>query len=239
MEDFLGLPFWFWRLLLAAVLAGMVGFERQLRGRAAGLRTHILVCLGATLITLAGVLLAGTAAASAIPGGRGPLYMDSARIAAGVITGIGFLGAGAIIRTGDVVRGLTTAASIWFTAGLGVIIGFGFITVAITATCIVLATLIGLIYLEDRIPPRYYRSLVVVGQGIGLTNLEQACRQVLSDRRIKIRETETEVQPKAMEIRLVFHLQLSSAGLRAEVMNRLSVLPGVRHVAWKRSHQTP
>ena len=234
MENFLGLPFWFWRLLLAAVLAGIIGFERQLRGRAAGLRTHILVCLGATLITLAGVLLAESSTASSTPGIRGPIYMDSARIAAGVITGIGFLGAGAIIRTGDVVRGLTTAASIWFTAGLGVIIGFGFMTVAITATCIVLITLIGLVYLEDRIPPRYYRMLIVVGEGIGLPNLEQACHQVLNDRRIKIRETETEMTPQAMEIRLVFHLQLSSVGLRTELLNRLSVLPGIRHVAWKR-----
>lgn len=234
MENFLGLPFWFWRLLLAAVLAGMVGFERQLRGRAAGLRTHILVCLGATLVTLAGVLLGESLAASAIPSTRGAISMDSARIAAGVITGIGFLGAGAIIRTGDIVRGLTTAASIWFTAGLGVIIGLGFMTVAITATGIVLVTLIGLVYLEDRIPPRYYRALIVVGEGIGLPNLEQACRQALSDRRIRIRETETEVKPKDMEIRLVFHLQLSSVGLRTEMINRLSVLPGVRHVAWKR-----
>lgn len=233
MENFLGLPFWFWRLLLATVLAGMVGFERQLRGRAAGLRTHILVCLGATLITLAGVMLSGTTAASTT-GIRGPIYMDSARIAAGVITGIGFLGAGAIIRTGDVVRGLTTAASIWFTAGLGVIIGLGFMIVAIAATGIVLATLIGLVYLEDRIPPRYYRILVVVGEGIGLSNLEQACRQVLNDRGINIRETETEIKPKDMEIRLVFHLQLKSVDLRTEMMNRLSVLPGVRHVTWKR-----
>ena len=234
MENFWGLPFWFWRLLLAAVLAGIIGFERQMRGRAAGLRTHILVCLGATLITLAGIMLAGTTAASSTPGIRGPIYMDSARIAAGVITGIGFLGAGAIIRTGDVVRGLTTAASIWFTAALGVIIGFGFMTVAITATCIALVTLIGLVYLEDRIPPRYYRMLIVEGHDIGLSQLEKACHQVLNDRRIKIRETETEVKPQVMEIRLVFHLQLTSIGLRTELINRLSVLPGVRHVAWKR-----
>jgi len=235
MENLLAeLPFWFWRLILAAVLAGIIGFERQLRGRAAGLRTHILVCLGATLITLAGVLLAESASGASAPGSRGPIYMDSARIAAGVITGIGFLGAGAIIRTGDVIRGLTTAASIWFTAGLGVIIGFGFMTVAVAATGIVLVTLIGLVYLEDHIPPRYYRMLVVVSEGISLPNLEQACRQVLQDRRIKIRETETEVKPQAMEIRLMFHLQLTSIGLRTELVERLIVLPGIRHVAWKR-----
>lgn len=229
MDNFIGLPAWFWRLLLAVVLAGIVGFERQLRGRAAGLRTHILVCLGATLITLAGVLLTGASQDSATIA-----RLDAGRIAAGVITGIGFLGAGAIIRIGDIVRGLTTAASIWFIAGLGVVIGFGFIAVAITATLIALATLIGLVYLEERIPPRYYRTLIVIGEGVSLPNLEQACRQILHDRRIKIRETETEIKPKEMEIRLLFHLQLSNVGLRSDMVNHLSTLPGVRQVAWKR-----
>lgn len=229
MDNFFGLPAWFWRLLLAVVLAGVVGFERQLRGRAAGLRTHILVCLGATLITLAGVMLT-----DANQNSGAIARLDAGRIAAGVITGIGFLGAGAIIRIGDIVRGLTTAASIWFIAGLGVVIGFGYLTVAITATLIALTTLIGLVYFEDFIPPRYYRTLIIVGEGTSLPNLEQACRQALNDPRIKIRETETEIKPKEMEIRLLFHLQLSNVGLRTETVNRLSSLPGIRQVSWKR-----
>ncbi|MBI2438569.1 MAG: MgtC/SapB family protein [Lentisphaerae bacterium] len=233
MDNFLGLPFWFWRLLLAAALAGIIGLERQLRGRAAGLRTHILVCLGATLVTLAGVLLSGTA--GTIPLGRGPIQIDSTRIAAGVITGIGFLGAGAILRSGDIVRGLTTAASIWFTAGLGVIIGLGFMAVAIVATAIALGTLVGLVYLEDRIPPRYFRAVTVVGEGGDLPNFELACRQALADPQIKIRDTEIAIGPKDRRISLVFRLQLSNLGLRGEMVNRLSALPGVREVVWKQS----
>lgn len=231
MNDFLGLPFWFWRLLLAAVLSGIVGLERQLRGRAAGLRTHILVGLGATLITLAGVLISG--AAETISPGRGGIQIDSTRIAAGVITGIGFLGAGAILRSGDIVRGLTTAASIWFTAGLGVIIGLGFMSVALVATLIALVTLIGLVYLEDRIPPRYFRSLIVVGKGLSLPDFEQACRQTLAEVQIKIRDIETIVEPFDQNIRLIFRLQLANLDLRSELINRLSALAGVREVIWK------
>lgn len=226
MNDFFGLPFWFWRLLLAAVLSGIVGLERQLRGRAAGLRTHILVGLGATLITLAGVLLSGAA-------DSGGIQIDSTRIAAGVITGIGFLGAGAILRSGDIVRGLTTAASIWFTAGLGVIIGLGFLAVASVATLIALGALIGLVYLEDRITPRHFRSLIVVGKGLSLPDFERACRQTLAEIQIKIRDIETTVEPFDQNIRLIFRLQLANLDLRSELINRLSALAGVREVIWK------
>ncbi|MFA5043068.1 MAG: MgtC/SapB family protein [Kiritimatiellia bacterium] len=234
MYDALDFQNWFWRLLLAVVLGGIVGFERQYHGRPAGLRTHILVCLGTALVTLAGVLLAGAAQDSA-----GLVSMDATRIAAGVITGIGFLGAGAIIRTGDIVRGLTTAASIWFTAGLGIVIGFGFFTVAGVATAIELLVLIGLVYAEDRIPPFYYRDLIVQGEGIPLDRFEQACRRTLSDHHIKIREVETELVPAPLSVKLVFRLQLHGAGLRNEAINRLSILDGVRHVAWKRLQQVP
>ncbi|MBI2441176.1 MAG: MgtC/SapB family protein [Lentisphaerae bacterium] len=231
MDNFLGLPFWFWRLLLAVALSGIVGLERQLRGRAAGLRTHILVCLGATLVTLAGVLLSDLAASTAP--GRNPVYLDSTRIAAGVITGIGFLGAGAILRSGNIVRGLTTAASIWFTAGLGVIIGLGFFAVAVVATALALVTLLGLVYLEERIPPRHFRSLTVIGEGIRLPDFESACRQVLADSQIRIRDIEILTEPPTQKIRLVFHLQLSNLNLRGELVGRMGVLAGVREVVWK------
>ena len=108
------------RLLLSVVLGGLIGIERQFRRREAGLRTHILVCLGACLIMLTSLYVFD------IYNNIAPL--DPTRIAAGVITGIGFLGAGAIIRERDRerVRGLTTAASLWVVAGIGLAIGCGF-----------------------------------------------------------------------------------------------------------------
>src|SRR5512143_569517 len=95
-------------LLLSVLLGGLVGLERELHAHPAGLRTHILVCLGSCLMTLVSVNM-----------GHG----SNDRIAAQVVSGVGFLGAGAIIREGATVRGLTTAASIWSTAGIGIALG--------------------------------------------------------------------------------------------------------------------
>ena len=99
------------RLALAVVLGGLVGLERQMHRRSAGLRTHILVCLGSCLIMLTSMHVFDIYNAR--------VALDPARIAAGVITGIGFLGAGAIIRDREGVKGLTTAASLWVVAGIG------------------------------------------------------------------------------------------------------------------------
>ena len=129
-------------LLLALVLSGMIGLERQLRGQPAGLRTHILVGVGSALLSLTSVEF-GVGGA----GGHG----DPARLAAQVVSGIGFLGAGAILRDGLSVHGLTTAASIWVVAAIGIAIGGGprLGEVAVVAALIVLATLVVLNWLED------------------------------------------------------------------------------------------
>ena len=100
------------RLFLASFLSGLVGFERETHGRAAGLRTHILVGVGATLFMLVSLYVASTYG----EGGSS----DPARIAAQIVTGIGFLGAGTILRFGSSIRGLTTAASIWGVAAIGI-----------------------------------------------------------------------------------------------------------------------
>lgn len=128
------------RLILAFLLGGLIGFEREFHGRAAGLRTHILVCLGSTLIMLTSMHLFHLY--------RGIATVDPARIAAGVITGIGFLGAGTIIRFGASVRGLTTAASLWAVAGIGLAIGSGFYLGAYLTAAMVLFTLFFLTRLE-------------------------------------------------------------------------------------------
>lgn len=124
------------RLALAFVLGGVIGWERERKHGAAGLRTHILVCVGSALTMLVSLYtfevyknLAAT---------------DPSRIAAGVVTGIGFIGAGAIIRNPEKVLGLTTAASIWVSAAIGLAVGCGYISAALTATVlsfIVLSTL--------------------------------------------------------------------------------------------------
>lgn len=133
------------RILLALVLGGAVGLERELRERAAGFRTHILVAVGAAAFTLSsiygfeGVLSDGIAA---------DYQFDPARVAAQIVSGIGFLGAGAIIRHGVSVRGLTTAASLWAAAAIGMLAGLAMYALAIGTTIIVVISLSVLRFVE-------------------------------------------------------------------------------------------
>ncbi len=125
------------RLVLSVILAGFIGMERQWHRRTAGLRTHILVSLGSCLIMLTSLYVFD------IYSNKVPL--DPTRIAAGVITGIGFLGAGAIIRDKEGIRGLTTAASLWVVAGIGLAVGCGFYLASIVT---VLLSLVSLLFLR-------------------------------------------------------------------------------------------
>ncbi len=117
------------RLLLATVLGAIIGYQRERAGKPAGLRTHILICVGAALFTIASIYGFGTSG-------------DAARVAAGVVAGIGFLGAGAIIRGGEgIVAGLTTAATIWAVAGIGLAAGAGLYIISAVTTAIILIVL--------------------------------------------------------------------------------------------------
>ena len=128
------------RLGVATLLGAVMGLERELRGQAAGLRTHILVSLGACLFTLSSVLVESSLEGSPPNGSRA----DISRIASQVVVGIGFLGAGAIIRDRGQVRGLTTAANLWLAASVGLTTGLGFPWAAVTAVGIALLALAGL-----------------------------------------------------------------------------------------------
>jgi putative Mg2+ transporter-C (MgtC) family protein len=123
------------RLLLAMVMGGAIGYERQYKSRPAGLRTHILVCMGACVIALIQVEIATGAMRDALdhPDLAGVIRSDEARLIAQVVSGVGFLGAGTIIVTKRSVTGLTTAASLWAIAGLGIAIGMGFYTIALSS----------------------------------------------------------------------------------------------------------
>jgi putative Mg2+ transporter-C (MgtC) family protein len=127
-------------ILLAVVLGGAVGFEREIHGRPAGLRTHMLVCLASALLIYASrrvpIELSDSNPALKV-------VMDPNRLAAGIVTGIGFLGASTVIRAGDIVRGITTGATVWYVAGLGVVIGQGEYVLAVASTLVVILVLAG------------------------------------------------------------------------------------------------
>jgi putative Mg2+ transporter-C (MgtC) family protein len=132
------------RLFLAALLGGVIGFERERLSWAAGLRTHMLVCTGACLVMIVSAF--GFADILGTPG----VMLDPSRMAAQVVSGIGFLGAGAILLRGEQVRGITTAASLWTVAGIGLAIGGGMYFGGITATAIIFIILAGIKPLEER-----------------------------------------------------------------------------------------
>ncbi len=122
------------RLVFAVVLSGAIGLEREMARHEAGLRTHILVCLGSTLIMLTSLHVFDIY--------KTQVPLDPTRIAAGVVTGIGFLGAGAIMRAPEGIRGLTTASTLWVVSALGLAIGCGFIKTSVFTTFLVLSVLL-------------------------------------------------------------------------------------------------
>ncbi len=132
----------FLRLVLALFLGSIIGLEREKKGSSAGLRTHILVCEGSTLIMLVSLYIYDLY--------NNQSTADPGRIAAGVVTGVGFLCAGAIIRSKEQVKGLTTAASIWISAAIGLAIGCGYISAALIGTLLSFITLSFLKVIEKK-----------------------------------------------------------------------------------------
>ncbi|HHW02819.1 MAG TPA: MgtC/SapB family protein [Thermoanaerobacterales bacterium] len=143
------------RLLLSIVFGGIIGIERESVNRPAGFRTHILVCVGSTLTMLVSLYI--------FEQFNSRTSVDPARIAAQVVSGIGFLGAGTIIREGATVRGLTTAASLWTVASIGLAIGCGFYLAAILATALTFITLISFSRIENYIiQTRYLQRISII-----------------------------------------------------------------------------
>lgn len=164
------------KLLIAAVLGGIIGWERERRGRPAGLRTHILVCVGVTLMMLVSEHIFErykTFAADSI------IRVDPARIAAQVVTGIGFLGAGTIMRFRATVRGLTTAASLWVVAGIGLAVGSSCYVPAIITTIIALFALLLLPLFERNIKRDKYKTLklCISGSEPNLTDITEILKR--------------------------------------------------------------
>jgi putative Mg2+ transporter-C (MgtC) family protein len=140
------------RIAAAVVIGGAIGFERTFHGRPAGFRTHSLVCVASAL--LMAVTVFQSEWMTAVP--LDAIRTDPTRMAQGIMTGIGFLGAGVIFKEGLTVRGLTTAASIWITAAIGILVGIGFYLAALVGTVATLLILSGFRLIEMRLPSEFY-----------------------------------------------------------------------------------
>jgi putative Mg2+ transporter-C (MgtC) family protein len=206
------------RLLLAAVFGGAVGAERELADQPAGLRTHMLLTIGACLFTLISAY-----------GFGGPA--DPSRLAAQIVTGIGFLGGGAIVRHGLTVRGVTTAASIWATTSIGVAIGAGRYLLSFGGTVLVVATLVGLRALRDRLQSwSVSREEFVVSTRAGF-DVEQIA-ELARREKVAIRGLEREESDGGGRIVLVAKLPPRYRPER--LIDAMTRLDGVREVEWER-----
>jgi putative Mg2+ transporter-C (MgtC) family protein len=213
------------RLALAAVLGGAIGVERELRDRYAGLRTHLLVSLGACVFTLVSVY-----AWSGVFDGE--VSYDPTRIAAQVVTGVGFLGAGAIIRQGVTVHGLTTAATLWVAAALGMTAAAGFYSAAIIATLLTLIVLWPL-----RIVERRYIARIRGGSTHLLIEMAQAASVVPVLNYLESREVQldsVQVRDEAERRTVAVEFELSHGVRTVEIVNELLALEGVTGARWTR-----
>lgn len=163
-------------LLGALTAGGLIGMERSAQGRPAGFRTHTLVCMASTLLMLLTVYQL-----QLLPNLRpSAIRLDPTRMAQGVMTGIGFLGAGVIMKERLNIRGLTTAASIWVTAAIGIMIGVGFYFAAIVAVMLTLGALSMFRWLEVVLPTRHYARLVVCSRVADRISLEEL-REIIAN----------------------------------------------------------
>jgi putative Mg2+ transporter-C (MgtC) family protein len=149
------------RLIFAMLCGGVIGIERQLRGREAGFRTHSLVCLGSALVMIVSIHFAFEPWRTQQLSDAIQLQIDPARIAYGVMTGIGFLGAGSILKNNGSIQGLTTAAGLWCVAAMGLAAGFGQYAVTLVATVLILIALWVLDYIGNLVPNQHRYDIVV------------------------------------------------------------------------------
>ena len=167
------------RLVIAATAGGAIGLERAYNGRAAGFRTHILVCIASALL----MLLLDFQWLNSSSERLDSIRIDPTRMAQGIMTGIGFLGAGVILHNSNSVRGLTTAASIWITAAIGIILGSGHFAIGAFACVLVLITLSLFRILEQHIPSRQYARLSIMASQ-NLEQMEPIIRALMRDQGI-------------------------------------------------------
>jgi len=212
------------KIVLSLILGGIIGLEREYHGRPAGLRTNILVCLGSTILIIASRSLP---VAVEELGFEGNFVIDPARLAAGIITGIGFLGAGVILKTTDFIRGVTTAACVWFCAALGIIIGMGFYILAVASAGLALFVLIFLDRLGSVIYPVAYRKIKILTRLEHPLELTEKCKSILKKHKVLIQDIDYSQDNKNQELELTFYIRTHHREVGAGLTHVFGQLPEV------------
>jgi len=215
-------------LLLAILVGGAIGFERELHGRPAGVRTHMMVCLSATLVIQASQRVPTALGDSVF----GHLVFDPNRLAAGIVTGIGFLGAATVIRSGDIVRGITTGACVWAVAVLGIVIGQQHYALALAGTGAMLVVLIGFDWVFRWVNPIIYRRLVVIGSGTDVSAVSASVCAVLKRSHIRVQDIAGRIDPVAQSCEIDAYIRCRNLRQAPELLTQVGLLEGVAHAAW-------
>jgi putative Mg2+ transporter-C (MgtC) family protein len=214
------------RLVVAAALTGAVGLEREFRERAAGLRTHIMVGVGSALFTL----VSAYGFNAFLQSGANVVRADPSRVAAQIVTGIGFLGAGAILRQGLSIRGLTTAAGLWVAAAIGMAVGAGYYSAALLGTGVVLVGLGPLRIAEAAIMARRRREEGSLEVDLRPEEPLAPVLAVLEGRRASVRRIQLEEEAEGRELRIEVRLPPGVSG--RDLVEELTRLDEVTAVRW-------
>ena len=211
------------RIILSFLLGILIGWERETHGREAGLRTHVLVCMGANLFMLVSQYMFFIYQNNAT--------VDPTRIAAQIITGIGFIGAGTIMQAKFSVRGLTTAASLWVVAGIGMAIGCGCYFAAFVTEILVLFTLLLLWRLEHFFQRDWYKVIDIRGENNG-KQLEKV-KQVLEGAGGKIQNCIIEKDKKAKRINLRINVKFRKVEFNKDLVDEIMEIEGLEKIRWE------
>ncbi len=215
--------------LVAIAVGSAIGLEREVHGRPAGLRTHILVCLSATVLIHASRFAPAAAGAGSL---FDNIIYDPNRLGAGIVTGIGFLGAAAVIRSGDIVRGITTGACVWAVACLGVVIGQGHYVIALSVALTMLIVLVVFDYLFVWVMPVVYRKLTVAARGTEIAVIRESISALLHEGRITVQDLSCQIQPDADTFDLTFHVRCRSKSPAIDVVAKVAKIEGVEMAKW-------
>ncbi|HZV82160.1 MAG TPA: MgtC/SapB family protein [Geobacteraceae bacterium] len=214
------------KLMLAALLGGVIGLEREIHGRPAGFRTHLLVSLGACLYVIASVhfyTVYGNFSGTVPPG------VDPGRVAAQVVTGIGFLGAGAIIQEKSSVRGLTTAACLWVAAAIGLACGVGLFGISLVVTLMSLVSLLLLKRVEAMLNRDTYVYLRIWSEN--RPEQLQKIEHLLQECKIHVLNSTMELNVETGQFHVVYQVKYNSKKLSCSPVDQVSCLEGIRRVS--------
>lgn len=213
------------RMVLASFLGGIIGIEREIHGREAGVRTYLLVALGSALIVIISEYLV-VKYHGKFPGEF--LRGDPSRIAAQAITGIGFLGAGVIIRYKNSIRGLTTAACMWVVCAIGLAIGSGYYLYGAVVTGIALFALLGLKSLGRKMKRDWYKELTIVSED--LEGQIDRIQEIIDQYNMKVINLNIKRDLQRREITLGFRLRIRAVRPDRNILRDVFNLAGVRMV---------